>query len=434
MAPLQASSLLDVVHALLPTNQLLDKARQLGVLKRQRKTDVAALLAAVVFTLPIRDIVSRAQMHRNYLRNTGKALSRSAFYERFTPSLEALLHFVVRSLQDHARAHRPQYTGVLAGFRDVVIADATTIALAPSLRGLWPGSNEGRAALKLHTRIRATTGELLWHRITKATAYDGHQFGVDWSHTGVLFLLDKAYNSASLWWRIHRVGGFFVTRLPASYKPTIERRNRNHRGKSRRVEGRKLRDVLVGLKRQVLDVMCNFQVRVQRYRSNRGRRFAHPFRVVAIKNRKTYKYHLYVTNIPAERLAAEDIATLYKLRWEVELGYKAGKSGCGLAELNSRKPHVVRILLYAALVRQHLATSSRLCAMSTLSKKRWINPLMWLRVFNAELPSLLAQLLRATPAPTASLRTLARLAVSPDRGRPPLRHTLLRVAPVQARV
>ena len=209
----------------------------------------------------------------------------------------------------------------------------------------------------------------------------------------MLFLLDRAYNSASLWWRIDRVGGFFVTRLPASYKPTIRHGNRKHRGQSRKVERKKLREVLEGLQRNVLDVMCAFSVRVRPYRTDKGRRLTHPFRVVALKNRKTKKYHLYVTNIPANMLAAEDIATLYKLRWEVEISYKAGKSGCGLAELNSSKPHVVRTLVLAALLRQDAGHEvAGCCPRHALPPSAWINPLMWLAVFNAELMGLLAEL------------------------------------------
>ena len=40
------------------------------------------------------------------------------------------------------------------------------------------------------------------------------------------------------------------------------------------------------------------------------------FRVVAALNKETGEYHAYMTNIPVERLSAEDIASLYGVRWE----------------------------------------------------------------------------------------------------------------------
>ena len=50
------------------------------------------------------------------------------------------------------------------------------------------------------------------------------------------------------------------------------------------------------------------------------------FRLVGVKNKDTGKYHLYVTNIPPEKLEAEDIARTYAARLEVELMFKEMKS------------------------------------------------------------------------------------------------------------
>ena len=36
-------------------------------------------------------------------------------------------------------------------------------------------------------------------------------------------------------------------------------------------------------------------------------------------NSESGKYHTYLTNIPVEILAAEDIVRLYAARWEIEL-------------------------------------------------------------------------------------------------------------------
>jgi hypothetical protein len=40
--------------------------------------------------------------------------------------------------------------------------------------------------------------------------------------------------------------------------------------------------------------------------------------VVGLLNRETGQYHLYVTNVPPEKLAAEDIGAVYSLRWQIE--------------------------------------------------------------------------------------------------------------------
>ncbi len=43
------------------------------------------------------------------------------------------------------------------------------------------------------------------------------------------------------------------------------------------------------------------------------------FRVVAVLNKETGEYHVYMTNIPVERRSAEDIASLCGARWDIEM-------------------------------------------------------------------------------------------------------------------
>jgi len=186
--------------------------------------------------------------------------------------------------------------------------------------------------------------------------------------------------------------------------------------------------VLDEVERRVLDVSCGFRVRIERFRTKRGRFEAHPFRVVGLKHPDTGAYHLYVTNLPAENLR-----DLYRVRWEVELSYRACKSGSGLNELTSRNPEVVRLLVSAALIRETLAMQARLRAQPILPKDRWINPLMWVNVWNQEIPTFLPIVATVKKLRLRlSFRTLARIAVCPDQKRQPLRFRVLREPPRSA--
>jgi len=74
------------------------------------------------------------------------------------------------------------------------------------------------------------------------------------------------------------------------------------------------------------------------------------FRLVGILNRDTGEYHLYMTNIPAGRLDAEDIAQVYRARWEIELIFKELKSHYQLDRLPSTQAHIVEALIYTAIL------------------------------------------------------------------------------------
>ena len=68
-----------------------------------------------------------------------------------------------------------------------------------------------------------------------------------------------------------------------------------------------------------------------------------------MRNADTSRYHLYVTNIPPDRLTAEQVARVYTCRWQIELLFKEMKSYYRLGDIPSRKPHIVEALLYATL-------------------------------------------------------------------------------------
>ncbi len=132
-------------------------------------------------------------MWRAYQRRTRKRISRAAFYKRINKTFGKLLRWILDSLVLRARDNKNVYTGILDGFKEVVAADASTIALKAELRDRWPGTNEGTAAIKVHTWIRALTGEILKYKITAGTTHDAKVFGVTWKAAGTYVLAVAPY-------------------------------------------------------------------------------------------------------------------------------------------------------------------------------------------------------------------------------------------------
>ncbi len=56
------------------------------------------------------------------------------------------------------------------------------------------------------------------------------------------------------------------------------------------------------------------------------------------------EYHAYLTNIGPETLSAEEVASLYRMRWEIERTFKELKSQCALAAYRTTKANVVGAL------------------------------------------------------------------------------------------
>jgi len=84
--------------------------------------------------------------------------------------------------------------------------------------------------------------------------------------------------------------------------------------------------------------------------SRKQKRDVKQFRMVAIYNAEEKKYHTYITNIPTDRLDAEDIAVLYSARWEIELIFKELKSRYGIDILPFSNPHIIEALLWVGIL------------------------------------------------------------------------------------
>ena len=151
--------------------------------------------------------------------------------------------------------------------------------------------------MKIHAWIRVLTGELVKYRLTREAYADCRAFGIDASLRGALVLFDRGYASPSLWRRIDSVGGYFLTRIPAGWNPTISKNNRRHRGRARSLAGLELKDALHGLHRQLVDVMATFSCRVRGYGRVESRKVNHDFRIVAVRHPVDGTYSLYVTGV-----------------------------------------------------------------------------------------------------------------------------------------
>jgi len=200
-----------------------------------------------------------------------------------------------------------------------------------------------------------------------------------------LMLFDLGYFGYALFTRIDENGGFFISRLKANSNPVVVAQNRQWRGQSKPVVGKRLRDALDGLQREVLDVMVEVAFARRWYRGYR-RQDTRTFRVVGVYDDGTGEYHLFITNIPVDRLDGHEVAATYRLRWQIELLFKEMKSHYRLDQLPSRKRHVVEALLYAAILTL-IASHALLDALRRrLGAGRSIPPLRWAAVFDAVAP------------------------------------------------
>lgn len=146
--------------------------------------------------------------------------------------------------------------------------------------------------------------------------------------SGEIYVMDKAYCDYNWWADIHQQNAYFVTRLKqnAAYQVVAE-----HTDKS-------------GLKSQTILLANKFHSR-----GKKNRYVGIPLRLVHVPHPSKPKKHLAVVS-NATHLSAEDIAQIYKKRWDIELFFKFLKQNTRLRKFIGESKNAVLIQIYTALI------------------------------------------------------------------------------------
>lgn len=348
MAQLKDNEVERALCHLFPSTWLKEQARQTGMVKRNRKVNPVALFWTLLLGFGIGKERDIASLRRGYESATGTILAASSFYDRFS---EALVAFLQKGC-DHALGQiyaTPQaLKGILGAFRDVLLIDATVLRLHDLLKNCYVAcrTNHTKAAAKLHLVLSVLGVSEQKVKLTGERKHESKVWTVGKWVKDRLLLFDLGFFKYALFDLIDRYGGFFISRLKGICNPTIVS---VHHGSAEKLLGRKLKEVLTFIKRDILDVEVEVSYKKRAYRGKR-RTVTRRFRVVGIKNPLTRSHHLYITNIPVDILTAMAIAQVYSARWLIELVFKQLKSFYQLESLPSGNPYVVHALILSAIL------------------------------------------------------------------------------------
>lgn len=406
MARLKSIGIRHQLASLISTRNLNLLAGYAGMSKRRRKVDPVALFWTIVLGFATGKERSLAGLRRAFQKSTGIRLVPSAFYDRFTRELARFFRLVVGELVGQLEVLHAPLRGTLGSFRDVILADATLVRLHDLLEKRFPAcrTNHTRASAKLHVVMSVTGGGLRSVKITSGRQHDGPVLTVGRWVKDRLLLFDLGYYRYQLFDRIDRQGGYFISRLKENANPLITAVLGVAGAKGLPLVGERLQDVLGRLRRETLDLRVRVEFRRRAYCGSRSGA-AREFRLVGVRDAITGDYHLYVTNVPSERLEAAEVAAVYAARWQVELLFKEMKSCYRLEDMPSRKAHIVETLLLASVVTLLASRRLLLAVREKLRNERGDVPEgRWASVFAA----FASQMLDLLMAPARQSRAIGR--------------------------
>jgi hypothetical protein len=290
--------------------------------------------------------------------NYGVEIHPQSLDERFNESSETLMRTLFEQVMNlQLRESNPMK--LLEAFEEVYIEDSTNLELPAILKTLYKGSGGGAspAGLKIDALygLRWGSMEVRFHN----SAGSDHWQGVPSMKKGALLIRDLGYFKLQDFQSVAKGEAFFLSRLMHGVNIYVD------------AEAEKEWDLLSHLNTmaeneiQGLKVYLGkeqrFEVRlvIQKVPQAVAEHKKHKLKTDKQNKRKQLSAHrldlccanCYITNIPQEVMADDQIMVLYSLRWIIEILFKAWKSISGLKDkINRMKPHRFMCMLYAHMI------------------------------------------------------------------------------------
>ena len=361
-------------------------AKDSGMIRRQRKLTGAGFVQAVVFhwldnpQATIEEVIEDLD------------LSEQAFNERLDDRAADCLRRVLEEALERLFAASPEAIPLLRRFAATAVEDVTIVGLPAELAGPFPGCGGsdpegGRAGWKLLTRWDVTTGRL--ELLPPGAARQSERALAEKLPPlppKSLRLCDLGFFDLSRLAADAAAGIHFVSRAPALLNVQVGDRAGVNLATwlDRQAADRIDTAVVLGTKdrlpcrlialRAPADVAEGRLKRLRKKLRKKGRELSERQRVMC-------QWTVLITDLPAAAFTVEEISVLYRVRWQVELLYKAWKSGGGLGDSRGRTAGRVLCEAYAellAMVVQHWGTLLRggpLCGVSLVKAARRVKRL-----------------------------------------------------------
>lgn len=300
---------------------------------------------------------SLAELRLSFSDFLGTKLSASAFNTRLqSKSLNQCLQLLVTFLISKIALIKTgsiDHEKILdaLGVSEVIGIDSSMVTLWDGLKDYFGGTFMS-ASIKLHFSINLLAGSIDWFNITEGKLHDSKWFPKIMK--GRLYVFDLGYWSIDLLNQISKKKAFYLSRLKSNAKIIV---TDNLYGLGASFLGTDLLTQSINRKRTtIVEIMGKLIVGKTTYET----------RIVGFWHKGEKQYRWYVTNLTCHR---KYIYELYRLRWQVELSFKAMKSSLSFDRIPTLSPLAVKNFVYIAILNYLFAVLVKMEAESTTTKK-----------------------------------------------------------------
>lgn len=333
-------------------------ARETQFLQRLRKIRPADLALALVSSLSAFDPRTITELHDHFMTLCEVEVDYKAFYKRlnrdsfvtfFSSLFERWLNLFLTRMIEPIPDHK------LAAFDDIWLQDGSSISLRDTLADIFPGrfTRYAPAAIEIHATQSLLSDNLISLSVAPDTVGERDFLPEPQELSGLLLLQDCGYQDLERAADVAAAGGDVLSRAKNNLNPTIVSLKLDDRF-IHEVEGRKLKDCRWMCEGHHVDLIGRWKKGMWEI----------DMRLVGIYD-PDHERHLWLyTTLEASDWNVEELHTLYRLRWQVELLFKELKSCCELKGFGTSKAPIAEGLIWVALssciLKRFLVQSSEL--------------------------------------------------------------------------
>ena len=201
--------------------------------------------------------------------------------------------------------------------------DSTTIPLCLSVFW-WAKFRKKKGGVKAHVLYDLEAQVPAFYHITTASVYDSKAMPEIPYETGAYYVFDRGYNNFGELYRIQRMESFFVVRAKTNLQNKCVRWKR----------------------RMPKNILTDAEIELTVYKSRKD--YPENLRLVRYYDEEQDREFMFLTN--AMDLTAQQIADLYKHRWQIELFFKWLKQHLKIKKFWGTTENAVRIQISAAII------------------------------------------------------------------------------------
>ena len=272
----------------------------------------------------LRDLIVILDAHSNktYHLGFGKSVTKSnlakANEKRNSKIFEEFAYFLIDIAQEKLKNDDFEIKGKVYAF------DSSTIDLCLSVFW-WAKFRKTKGGIKLHTLYDITTKIPVFIHITEATVHDVNAMDFIPYKVGAYYIFDRGYVDFKRLYKIYSLASFFVVRAKSNLKFTRMYSNKVNKNN--------------GVKVDQIGKLSGFYV---------SKDYPEKIRRVKYYDFESKRNFIFLTN--NTDLTAEQIALLYKNRWQVELFFKWIKQHLKVKSFWGTSENAVRIQIYSAII------------------------------------------------------------------------------------